>query len=485
MKQSIKLQLTLLTLSPMLATTIIANTKKQVSTQPNILVVLCDDLGYNDVGFNGSADIKTPQMDDLAKKGTILSSAYVVHPFSGPSRAALMTGRYPHMIGAQYNLPANSEIIGKGVPVHERFISNELQDAGYITGIVGKWHLGALPQYHPNKRGFDDFYGFLGGGHNFFPEQYLAAYDRQKAAGQKVIFEYLLPLEHNGKEVREKEYLTDALSNEAIRFVKESSDKNKPFFLYLSYNAPHVPLEAKKEDMEVFSYIKDKDRRTYAAMVYAVDRGVGEIVKALKANNQYENTLIVFFSDNGGNVDHGASNFPLKGTKGDTWEGGYRTPMFFHWPNVVPAGRVYEFPITALDFYPTFVGLAGAKLPSCKKVDGKDIWKSFIAGTNAREGEMIYSVRYRYGYCDVGARKDDWKITRTGNEPWQLFNIKEDLGEKNNMGYRYPERMQEMINETEVWTRNHIEPLWFHSEDEKRVYKKTKMPNYEETFRMD
>jgi len=436
------------------------------------------------VFFNGSKDIKTPELDNLASKGTTFSSAYVVHPFSGPSRAALMTGRYPHMIGTQYNLPANSETMGKGVPVEESFISNEMQNAGYYTGIVGKWHLGATAQYHPNKRGFDDFYGFLGGGHNFFPAQYKAAYERQKKAGQKVIYEYLLPLEHNGKGVEETEYLTDALSHEAIRFVKEASDKKKPFFLYLAYNAPHVPLEAKQEDMDKFTHIQDKDRRTYAAMVYAVDRGVGEIVKALKANKQYENTLIVFLSDNGGNIDHGASNYPLRGTKGDTWEGGYRTPMFFHWPKVIPAAKKFDHPVTALDFYPTFSALAGAKIDKTKKLDGKNIFQHVVAGTNPRSGEMIYAVRYRNGFSDVGARKDDWKIAKIFKSHWKLFNIAEDAGEKNDLSAKYPEILKEMVAETEKWSRSHIAPLWYNSEKEAQIWSEGLMPNYTEAFKI-
>ncbi len=255
--------------------------------RPNILFILCDDLGYSDVGFNGGKDVKTPSLDALAANGAMFTSAYVAHPFCGPSRAAIMTGRYPHLIGAQFNLPRTGMrgYHTKGVPTEEPFLSKILQDAGYYTGIVGKWHLGHATEFHPNNRGFDDFYGFLGGGHNYFPAQYQAAFGRELKKGTKAkdVWNYLTPLEHNGKAVKETEYLTDAFSREAIRFVNEAAKKDSPFFLYLAYNAPHSPLEAKEEDLAKFAHIEDKKRRTFAAMVYAVDRGVGQIVKTLKS----------------------------------------------------------------------------------------------------------------------------------------------------------------------------------------------------------
>lgn len=453
-------------------------------SRPNIIVVMCDDLGYNDVGFNGSTDIITPEIDKLANNGTVLTSGYVAHPFCGPSRAGFITGRYPHAIGTPYNLHDDGTPTEDGVPSNELFMSNALQQAGYYTGLVGKWHLGFAPQFHPNKRGFSDFYGFLGGGHKYFPEQYKVQYTNQVKEGRTVINEYLKPLEHNGKEVNETEYMTDALSREAVRMINTASAKKQPLFLFVSYNAPHVPLEAKEEDLKKFSHIKDSDRRTYAAMVYAVDRGVGEMVKALKSTKEYDNTLIVFLSDNGGNLDHGANNNPLKGTKGDTWEGGYRVPMFFHWPGKVIAGQKYDYPVSALDLYPTFVNIAGAKLPADKKLDGKNVLEDVIAGRNARPDDMIYSIRYRTGHSDVGARMGNWKITRVANEPWQLFNIKNDIGERKDLGGQHPELLQKMVSNVEKWSRSHIKPLWFYTAKDEELWKTGLMPAYNETFKI-
>ncbi|VGO20437.1 sulfatase-like hydrolase/transferase [Pontiella sulfatireligans] len=459
------------------------------SARPNILIVMCDDLGYADVGFNGAKDIRTPALDKLAAAGTVCTSAYVAHPFCGPSRMGLLSGRYPHEFGGQFNHPPFQEGLTEydslGIPEEETLISTVLQDAGYFTGAIGKWHLGIDKPFHPNTRGFDDFYGFLGGGHMYFPEKYAGIYERQNKAGVERINEYVLPLEHNGEQVTPKGYLTDELTGEAIRFIDTAAQKKKqPFFLYLAYNAPHSPMEASDEDLAVFSDIANPKRRTYAAMVYAVDRGVARIVDSLKKNGQYDNTLIIFLSDNGGKPSQGASNAPLRGQKGDTFEGGFRVPMFFHWPDNVPV-QTFNHPVSALDFYPTFVQLAGTKLPKGKELDGKDIMADLKKGTSPRKGEMIYSMRHRNSYSDVSARRDDWKVTRYGGQPWRLFNIDEDPGENNDLATQHPERVQEMVKKAEGWSGTHVQPLWFHAGQARDEWKKNNMPRFDKTFSPD
>ncbi|WP_405248292.1 sulfatase-like hydrolase/transferase [Cellulophaga sp. Asnod2-G02] len=465
-------------------TTDLAEYKTPLNLPPNILFILCDDLGYADVGFNGSTDITTPNLDQLAQDGSIFTAAYVAHPFCGPSRAALLTGRYPHTIGSQFNLPANGASTGKGITAQEQFISVPMQEAGYYTGAIGKWHLGETIAYHPNNRGFDDFYGFLGGGHKYFPEEYRQQYKRQKEAGAKIINDYVLPLEHNGTTLQENEYLTDAFSREASRFIREAKNKNKPFFLYLAYNAPHVPLEAKKEDLDKFKHIEDKDRRTYAAMVYAIDRGVGNIVKNLKKTGQFENTLIIFLSDNGGHTGHGANNFPLTGRKGDTWEGGYRVPMFFHWPNKIPKGQKFDFPVSSLDFYPTLNYLAGATIPENKILDGKNIWEAFTSNQNPHDKETLFAMRHREGYTDVAARQNDWKAVKVHQEPWKLYNITNDISEKTDLSTEQPAILEKLVTETENWSKTHTEPLWFDPLYLEQMWNDSTMATFNQTFKI-
>ncbi|WP_271784135.1 sulfatase-like hydrolase/transferase [Aquimarina algiphila] len=460
----------------------ILNTPKR----PNIVMILCDDLGYSDVGFNGSKDIKTPTLDVLASTGVKFTSAYVPHPFCGPSRAGILTGRYAHTIGAQFNLPPNSETIGKGIDVHEKLMSKMLNESGYRTGLVGKWHLGAVDKYHPNSRGFDEFYGFLGGGHNYHPEDYKTKYAKAKERGTKVIWDYLTPLEHNGTEVtNDNEYLTDVLSKQGVRFIEASSKQDNPFFLFMSYNAPHTPLEAKKEDLEVFSSIKSKDRRTYAAMVYAVDRGVNKIVESLKATGEYDNTLIIFYSDNGGRPDKGATNFPLKEGKGSVYEGGYRVPMFFHWNGIVPSGLIYDNPVSALDLYPTFAKLADAKIPLNKKLDGKDMWNSFMMNKEVRADDNIFTMRHRNGFSDVGIRNGKWKAVKAYNQKWKLFDIEKDIEESNDISAVHPQILKKLVAEAKDWSKTHIQPRWWHNKKTGHEWKEKGMPHFDETFSLN
>ena len=448
--------------------------------RPNILLILTDDLGYADVGFNGGKDVKTPNLDELAANGMTFSQAYVPHPFCGPSRAGLMTGRYPHNIGAQFNLP--SEGSNLGVPRREVFISKVLQQAGYFTGAIGKWHLGEASEFHPNQRGFDDFYGFLGGGHKYFPEEFTKTYNAQVAAGNTQIWEYLRPLEHNGEEVEETEYVTDGLSREAVRFVREAARKEKPFFLYLAYNAPHTPLEAKDEDLALFMGIEGEKRRTYAAMVYAVDRGVGGIVDALRDTREFDNTLIVFLSDNGGRLDRGANNFPLRDGKGSVHEGGIRTPMFMHWPDGLKAGAAFEHPVLAYDLYPTFAGLAGVRIPHDRDLDGRDIWHNILSGKNPHAGEFLYALRHRKAVSDATVRRNQWKAVRTRNQPWRLFDIEEDIGEHRDLSAEYPAVLANMVREMERWSWGNAQPRWFHTPQEGVEWREHAMPRFHETF---
>ncbi len=454
--------------------------------RPNILVIITDDQGYADVGFHHvDNNVKTPSLDRLADQGVVFSSAYVAHPFCGPSRAALMTGRYPHKIGAQFNLPVDGSTMG--IDTEEVFISRALQDAGYFTGAIGKWHLGELPQYHPNARGFDEFYGFLGGGHKFFPTQYQAQYEKAKATGVKRFNDYITPLEYNGLQVKETEYLTDAFSREAVTFIeKAKTHADQPFFLYLAYNAPHVPLEAKAEDLALFSDVKDEKRRTYLAMVYGVDRGIARIVDSLKATGQYDNTLIVFLSDNGGNTRWGGSNIPLKEGKGSAREGGHRVPMVFHWPKGLDTAITFTQPVSALDLYPTFLSLANIDKPSSKQLDGKNILPHLYDGTSPREGESLFVMRHRKGFHDVSVRRDQWKAVRTKSTgKWKLFNIEKDISEQVDLSNKFPHILNDLVKDAGHWAWSNKAPKWFHIHQEGDDWRAANMPRFGETFKVN
>ena len=458
--------------------------------RPNIVLILCDDLGYADVGFNnGVEDVKTPSIDALASTGVIFCSAYVPHPFCGPSRMGMLTGRYPHCFGAPFNLPPSADPFDKydneGIPTSEILMGTMLQKAGYFTGCVGKWHLGFAPEQHPNKRGFDDFYGFLGGGHMYFPEKYGPIYARQKRNGKRYINEYIMPLEHNGKEVEETEYMTDALSREAARFVKEASGKGKPFFLYLSFNAPHMPLEAKQEDLAKFTSVKDQKRRTYLAMMYAVDRGVQRVVDSLKESNCYENTLIVFLSDNGGKIGGGSNNAPLARGKGSIMEGGFRTPMFMHWPKGLEGGKQYQHPVSALDFYPTFARLAGTMPANADALHGKDVSDAITSNLNAREGEAIFALRHWEGFHNVGIRQDQWKAVRRGSGAWELYDLEADIGEQNDVANENPSVVRRLVAKGRKWSDSHTRPRWFLTQKADDSWVRVNMPVYTSTFSLE
>lgn len=463
------------------------------AVRPNIIIILADDLGYNDVGFNAaiqkvSTNARTPKIDDLAANGTVFTSAYVTHPFCGPSRASLMTGRYAHNIGSQYNVKHGT---GKGIPANEAFMSDVLQSAGYHTGVIGKWHLGEEERFTPNQRGFDEFYGFLGGGHNYFDDP--SSEGGFYGAGDTAV-EYSDHILSNDKVIpteEREEYLTDELSKQAVNFVAKNSGE-KPFFLFMSYNAPHTPIQATDADKGMFPHITNAKLKTYAAMTYAMDRGIGKIVDQLKASGEFDNTLIVFLSDNGGKKpvirpDSHELNIPLRGRKGDAWEGGFRVPMFFHWPDAIGAGKTFDRVVSSLDLFPTFATLAGATIPANKALDGKDLWGDYLNGKGSMR-DSIFVLRHREGLNDnVGVRKGKWKAVKhnlNGTDKWRLFDVEADIAETNDLSQQHPAILKSMAREAQQWSRDHKEPLFFDSTRASNGWKVNNMPRYDEIFKV-
>ena len=278
--------------------------------------------------------------------------------------------------------------------------------------------------------------------------------------------------------------MTDALSREAVRFVNEASESHQPFFLYLAYNAPHTPLEARREDLAHYASIEDEKRRVYAGMIHAVDRGVGNLTRALLDSGELKNTLIVFLSDNGGKTSAGASNGPLAKGKGSVFEGGVRVPMLLHWPARISPGVRYDHPVSALDFYPTFAGLAGAKIPKDKVLDGTDFWEPFQAGLSCRDKSPLFAMRHRDGISDVSVRKNEWKVVRYGGpkQAWKLFNLSNDIGEQRDLSQMYPDRVQAMAREAKAWGLSHVEPMWFDNLNAKRKWENSRDTRFRQTF---
>ncbi len=308
--------------------------------KPNIVVIMADDLGYGDLSIHGARDIKTPHIDSLAQQGVRCTSGYVSGPYCSPTRAGLLTGRYQQRYGHEFNptlLSAGGQ--GHGLPLDETTVASRLQAAGYATGLIGKWHLGEEEAFHPQRRGFENFFGFLTGSHS-----YLTSEDAQRG-----------PIVRGREKVALNGYLTDVLAQEAGGFIERNKDR--PFFLYLAFNAVHTPMHAPQEALDKFSGEANQQRRTYLAMLSRMDDAVGHVLTRLRELNLEEQTLVFFLSDNGGPTTkfaaNGSRNGPLRGSKGDTWEGGIRVPFLAKWKGHLPAGKTYDSPVIQLDIAAT------------------------------------------------------------------------------------------------------------------------------------
>lgn len=347
--------------------------------KPNMIVIMCDDLGYADVGFNGCKDIPTPNIDRIAENGVRCTSGYTSYSVCGPSRAGFMTGRYGQRFGFERNPQYRTDDPNMGLPKEEKTFGEALGPVGYATGVVGKWHLGAHPSNHPLNRGFDYFYGHLGGGHRFMPEE-LTIQDGYTATNEEESYRTWIMKNHEA--IPPAKYLTDEFSDAAVEFIDRSKDR--PFFLFLSYNAPHLPLQATDEYLARFPKLEG-DRKIYAAMVSAIDDGVGQVFDKLEEYKLLEKTILVFLSDNGGPEPKNASdNGPLRGGKGDSWEGGFRVPFAVQWKGTLPAGTEYHHPVSALDIMGTIVDLADAPVDPKRPLDGINLIP-YLAGKKKRD----------------------------------------------------------------------------------------------------
>ena len=425
------------------------------TNSPNIVVILADDLGYADVGFNGCKDIPTPNIDSIANNGVKFTSGYVSYTVCSPSRAGLLTGRYPQRFGHERNPLFEPNTTISGLPLSEKTIADLLGSVGYKNGIIGKWHLGAHVQYHPMNRGFHEFFGNRGGGHRYFPEE-LTIKDQYAADSEGK--SYRTWIERGFEPVKTTQYLTDEFSDEALKFIDRHH--NNPFFLYLAYNAPHGPLQASEKYLTRFSNIKNPKRKSYAAMVSAVDDGVGRLLAKLREHKIEETTIVFFLSDNGGpEADNSSDNGPLRGSKGDPWEGGFRVPFAVQWPGAIPKNVTYEKPVSALDITATAVALSGAKLDQARPLDGVNLLP-FLTGENkGTPHETIYLRMFDQGRFAV--RQGDYKlvIPKRGAAP-ELYHLSTDLGETQNIVTKQPEKLTELEKLRAAWNAQLVDPVF-------------------------
>jgi arylsulfatase A-like enzyme len=412
---------------------------------PNVLVILADDLGYADLGFQGCKDIPTPHLDRLATRSLHCTQGYVTHPFCSPTRAGLLTGRYQQRFGHENNPVWNPEDKTAGLPVSETTLPQVMKTAGYVTGAVGKWHLGGHPQFHPNRRGFDEFVGFLGGGHIYIP-------------GGKGGAEYNLPMDRNGTSEPLKEYLTDFLGHEAAGFIQRH--RAAPWFLYVAFNAPHTPLQAADKYLEKVSGIADETRRNYAGLIVGLDTAVGEILKTLGDTGQDKNTLVFFFSDNGGPISvNGSSNAPLRGAKGLVLEGGMHVPFLISWPGRLAEGKDYTQPVSSLDVFATAAALAKAKVPESHHLEGVNLMP-FLTGENT--GAPHPHLFWRTALGAWGVRDASHKLLNLSlpGSADECYNLALDIGEAHDLAATESAKAAELKAAYTAWNARNIAPVF-------------------------
>lgn len=416
------------------------------TARPNILFIVGDDMGYADVGFHGCRDIPTPNLDALAASGVRFTNGYVSGPYCSPTRAGLLTGRYQTRFGHEFN-PGGGE---SGLPPAETTIASRLKAVGYTTALVGKWHLGSRADLQPQRRGFDEFFGFLGGAHSYFNTTGML---------------------RGTEQIRELDYTTDAFGREAAAFI--ARNRERPWFLYLAFNAVHTPMDATKERLAKFATITDPKRRAYAAMMSVMDDNIGHVLRRLRETGQERNTLVCFISDNGGPAMPGVTvnasiNSPLRGSKRTTLEGGIRVPFLVSWPGRLKPG-VYESPVIQLDLTATALTAAGIDAAAVHRLEGVDLLP-FLAGD--KKGAPHDALYWRFGQ-QMAVRAGDFKLVRydgnadtlTGarNQPpsaLKLYNLAADIGETRDLAAAMPEKVRELQAKWDAWNASNVKPLW-------------------------
>ena len=412
-------------------------------------MIVADDLGYEDLGLQNSPDVLTPHIDSIGVNGIQCSSAYITAPVCSPSRAGLLTGRYQNRFGFEFlvnDVSIIKEGVTNGLPATETTIAERLREHGYVTGCIGKWHLGVEEESFPTQVGFDEFYGTLGQGNYFAPNLIDTRIDNKP------------------RKVKAPDYyLTDDYAERAEEFIK--AHQKRPFFLYLPHYAVHKPHDVTPKYQQRFRHIKEPVRHNYVSMLSAMDDAVGRVLAALRRCEIEDNTLIVFFSDNGGTT--GSSNLPLSGRKGGTWEGGIRTPFLVQWKNRFEGGQRVDGIVSSLDLYPTALAAAGVNLEPEWELDGINLLP-FLEGK--KRGLSTRTLYWRFG-TQWAIRKGPWKLlkareARGGNiqiantGPIRLFNLDTDISERNDLAGSMRQKAENLQRRWEAWNATLPEPSW-------------------------
>lgn len=410
--------------------------KNTTNPKPNVIVILVDDAGYVDFGFMGSEDLKTPEIDKLAKSGVVFTDAHVSATVCGPSRAGLITGKYQQRFGYEANGTGYGDSGDIGLSDDVVTMADVFKQNGYKTIALGKWHLGGTESDHPNSRGFDEFYGFMAGSRSYFP---LKNPSKNRM------------LEHNGTRVKFEGYLTDVLGDRSVSFVEENKDQ--PFFMYLAYNAVHTPMEAKAEDLETF---KNHPRKTLAAMTWSLDQNVGKLRNKLSELGILDNTLIYFLSDNGGAHNNDSKMGPLKGWKGNKFEGGHRVSFVVSWPKNIPENQTFDGLTSSLDIFTTSIDAASIQKNEELELDGVSLLPYL---KKEQQGDPHDKLFWRK-LDEAGARVGDHKLIRLNNFGYTLYNLEQDLGETIDISKIEVETFKTVVNELETWETKLLKPLW-------------------------
>ncbi len=450
--------------------------------KPNVVVIVADDLGYAELGCYGNEQIPTPHIDSIAKNGVRFTDGYVTGPFCSTSRAGLMSGRYQTRFGYEFNpIGHHNEDPAVGIPHDETLLPEHLLEAGYVSALIGKWHLGGSAAFHPHRHGFDEFFGFTHEGRYFRPRPYegMVTWERRRVlpGGGKGLwksedgltyytthmghnepdYDANNPVVHDGQPVYEEANLTDAFTREAKSVIERSADR--PFFLYLTYNAVHSPLQAELGYLERFESIEDPQRRIFAAMLAHLDDGVGEVLSTLREQELEEKTIVFFLSDNGGPTrELTSSNLPLRDGKGHLYDGGIRVPFLMQWTGPLRGGQVYERPVISLDIYATVASAAGRPVRAGQS-DGVNLLPYLKGEVDEDPHEALF---WRQNHRRA-LRAGDWKLVSEsrGDQPdWELYDLANDIGETQDLAAMNPEKLQQLIAMWEERNAEMIEPAW-------------------------